>query len=73
VLNHGSLDEPTAALVFWQSCQRMAYCHSLGVAHRDLKLENILIDHFPHVKVSDFGLCGFVRRYDEHVLRIATV
>lgn len=32
------------------------YIHSLNVAHRDIKLENILIDQTGHIKISDFGL-----------------
>lgn len=60
MVKHGKFDEPTAALVFRQFAAAVAYCHSFGVAHRDLKPENILIDVFPRVKVSDFGLCGYL-------------
>jgi serine/threonine protein kinase len=61
------LDEPTAALIFQQILSAVAYCHSFSVAHRDLKLENILIVRFPQIKVSDFGLCGFME--NEQLLR----
>ncbi|KAF6168961.1 hypothetical protein GIB67_038458 [Kingdonia uniflora] len=36
--------------------RRMAYIHSQGVIHRDLKLENILFDQDFHLKVTDFGI-----------------
>ena len=57
---HGALDEPTAALVFKQIVAAVAACHTRGVAHRDLKLENVLITEFPVVKLTDFGLCAIM-------------
>jgi serine/threonine protein kinase len=38
----------------------VAYIHHEGVAHRDLKLENILFDATGHIKVIDFGFSRFV-------------
>jgi serine/threonine protein kinase len=32
-----------------------SYCHEQGVAHRDLKLDNILLDNNGIVKLADFG------------------
>lgn len=60
IVDHEKLDEGAAALIFCQIVDALKYCHDLGVAHRDLKPENVLIDSFPHVKVSDFGLCGYI-------------
>lgn len=52
--------EPQAATIFRQVVDAVSFCHFRGVAHRDLKPQNILITTFPEVKVSDFGLCGYI-------------
>jgi len=37
----------------------LEYMHTKGVVHRDLKLENILIDYDLNLKVTDFGFSTY--------------
>ena len=34
------------------------YIHGTGNCHRDLKLENLLLDHEYNLKIADFGFTG---------------
>jgi serine/threonine protein kinase len=46
----------------------MDYFHSKGVAHRDIKLDNILIHKIEEkeyqVKIADFGIAAFINAID---------
>ena len=37
----------------------LEHMHSRGVAHRDLKLSNLLLDERLHLKLVDFGTAKF--------------
>ncbi|MFS8032791.1 putative protein kinase CMGC-CDK-CRK7-CDK9 family [Helianthus anomalus] len=33
----------------------ISYCHQLGIAHRDIKSDNVLFDSRGELKLADFG------------------
>lgn len=55
------LDEPDARRYFQQLISAIDFMHARGVVHRDLKLENVLLDASKHyIKLADFGLSAYV-------------
>ncbi|CAN8232124.1 unnamed protein product [Cochlearia groenlandica] len=53
---HGRLSESAARRYFQQLASALAFCHKDGIAHRDVKPQNLLIDEQGNLKLSDFGL-----------------
>jgi len=51
------LSESAAKDMFLQILEGLTHVHSKGIAHRDLKLDNLMIDVLGRVKIIDFGLC----------------
>mmetsp|Transcript_116300 Transcript_116300/g.181717 ORF Transcript_116300/g.181717 Transcript_116300/m.181717 type:complete len:1232 (+) Transcript_116300:100-3795(+) len=64
------LTEPCAQDLFKQLLEGIQHVHSQSIVHRDIKLENLLLDSFGCLKIADFGVAVVVkppgRRLHEH-------
>jgi serine/threonine-protein kinase len=52
----GKLDIPKAISIAKEVCEGLAEAHRLGVVHRDLKSNNIMIDREGNAHIMDFGI-----------------
>ncbi|KAM9324117.1 NUAK family SNF1-like kinase 1 [Gastrophryne carolinensis] len=60
--NKHQIPESEARRFFRQIVSAVHYCHKNGVVHRDIKLENILLDENLNVKLADFGLSNLYHK-----------
>ena len=65
------IDLPRALAVLVQICDGLGAAHAVGVVHRDLKPDNVIVvptsDGAEMVKLLDFGVAKLVNRDDEDV------
>eukprot|EP00550_Attheya_septentrionalis_P008399 CAMPEP_0198283434 /NCGR_PEP_ID=MMETSP1449-20131203/3012_1 /TAXON_ID=420275 /ORGANISM="Attheya septentrionalis, Strain CCMP2084" /LENGTH=699 /DNA_ID=CAMNT_0043980019 /DNA_START=155 /DNA_END=2254 /DNA_ORIENTATION=- len=61
--------EAQAAVITFQLLQALAELHTLGIVHRDIKCENVLLvsseEDETRVKLSDFGLARVLHRHQD--------
>ena len=59
VKEHDSLKEEVAKNFLQQMIETLLYINSKGIGHRDIKLENILVNDDYMLKFTDFGFASF--------------
>ncbi|MBL9148137.1 MAG: protein kinase [Phycisphaerae bacterium] len=55
-IRDGNLSIADRLQLFIRICNAVAYAHQIGVIHRDLKPDNILVDESGQPKILDFGI-----------------
>lgn len=58
ILNQRYLKDPSARRLFAQLISGVGYLHKKGIVHRDLKLENLLLDQNKNIIITDFGFAN---------------
>ena len=54
-IKSNEIDENTAKKFFYKILKAIEYCHNQGICHRDIKLENILLNEKNEPVLCDFG------------------
>jgi len=67
------LDEITARTYFRQLMLGLREIHSAGIAHRDIKPQNILLDSDYCIKITDFGLSKIMETEEDRIMKTTYV
>ncbi|KAJ5936320.1 hypothetical protein N7454_005618 [Penicillium verhagenii] len=65
ILNHRYLKDNSARRLFAQLVSGVGYLHKKGIVHRDLKLENLLLDRNRNIIITDFGFANTFNPIDQ--------
>ena len=58
------MSEDDTKYIFKKIVHGIAHCHCRSVLHRDIKLDNILLDGEGGVKICDFGVSRLITKTD---------
>ena len=64
IRKRGKISENSSKIIFKQLIKGLQYIHNKKIVHRDIKLDNILIDLTNTVKICDFGVSRILRSGD---------
>ena len=56
VRKRSKISESISKFIFKQIIEALDFIHSNNIVHRDIKLDNILIDLQNNIKICDFGV-----------------
>ena len=72
IRKRNKLNEQIAKVIFKQLIEGLKYIHKKNIIHRDIKLDNILIDTTNTVKICDFGVSRKIQKGEKIYERCGT-
>jgi len=67
------LEEEIARTYFKQMIEGVQAVHKAGIAHRDLKPQNLLLDTNFSLKITDFGLSKIIEKEEDRIMKTTYV
>lgn len=68
----GKMSREEISCSFLQILSGVTYLHSMGLAHRDLKLDNVVVNEFGIMKIIDFGSASVFKYPFENGITLAS-
>ena len=72
MINNRKISWQNALKIIKQILSALSHAHSMGVVHRDIKPQNIMISDDGSIKVMDFGIARFFKN-KTHILPILII
>jgi serine/threonine protein kinase len=72
IKKRGKLTEQVAKFIFKQIILTLQYIHDHNIVHRDIKLDNILIDLDNNIKICDFGVSKEIKNNESMLEQCGT-
>ena len=61
----GGFEEKHCKIIFYKILQGIKVIHDNGICHRDIKIDNILLDDEFNIKICDFGFSSYNKKFQD--------